>query len=261
MSEMKIGILYIAIGEYNMFWDKFYLSAEKYFFPNEEKHYYVFTDAKKIEYEELFNVHRIFQEDLGWPGNTLFRFHIFAKQLELYYDMDYLFFFNANLEFKKTVSREILSGNNLIVVQHFGYRLLSPKDYPYDRNPNSRAYIPFGKGNHYVCGGMNGAKTNIYISMILNLQKAIEDDYERGIVARWHDESHINKYILSHPYIMLHPGYVHPQGWYRLPYPCIVLLRDKVIYGGRIFLSKKGYSWKEICKYYLRYLYNMLRKH
>jgi hypothetical protein len=258
---MKIGILYIAIGDYVMFWDKFYSSAEKYFLPNEEKHYYVFTDAKNINYEKSSNVHRLYQKDLGWPGNTLFRYHIFAKHIYAYRDMDYLFFFNANLEFKEFVSRDILSEDKLIVVQHFGYRLLSPQEFPYDRNPESHAYIPFDRGKDYVCGGFNGGKTDVYISMILELQKAIEDDYVQGIVAKWHDESHINKYILSHPYIMLHPGYVHPQGWYRLPYPCIVLLRDKVIYGGRIFLSKKGCSWKEICKYYLRYLYNMLRKH
>lgn len=44
---MRIGILYICTGKYDIFWKDFYLSAERYFFQNEPwiREYYVFTDA------------------------------------------------------------------------------------------------------------------------------------------------------------------------------------------------------------------------
>ena len=75
---MKIGILYICTGKYTIFWKDFYLSCEKHFIPEEEKHYYVFTDSKEIDFEtENSNIHRIYQENLGWPGNTLRRYEMF----------------------------------------------------------------------------------------------------------------------------------------------------------------------------------------
>lgn len=35
--------------------------------------------------------------------------------------------------------------------------------------------------------------------MIRTLSKNIRDDYNRGIVAKAHDESHINAYMRTHP--------------------------------------------------------------
>ncbi len=94
---MKIGILYICTGKYSIFWKKFYSSMEKNFIVDAEKHYFVFTDSPDIEFEkENRRIHRIYQEDLGWPNNTLMRFHMFLKQEKELVNMDYLFFFNAN---------------------------------------------------------------------------------------------------------------------------------------------------------------------
>jgi hypothetical protein len=74
----KIGILYICTGKYNILWKDFYLSAEQYLLRNSEVHYFVFTDADDI-FDEDHNprIHKIYQKNLGWPDNTLKRFHIF----------------------------------------------------------------------------------------------------------------------------------------------------------------------------------------
>ncbi|MES2416414.1 MAG: glycosyl transferase, partial [Patescibacteria group bacterium] len=63
---MKIGILYICTGNYTIFWKEFYLSIEKNFINDIEKHYFVFTDNDQIDFEnENPNIHRIYQKDLG----------------------------------------------------------------------------------------------------------------------------------------------------------------------------------------------------
>lgn len=47
MTKMKkIAILYICTGKYDIFWEDFYKTSEKYFLNNSEKHYFVFTDAQ-----------------------------------------------------------------------------------------------------------------------------------------------------------------------------------------------------------------------
>jgi hypothetical protein len=74
----------------------FYSSAEKYLLPDLEKHYFVFTDGEIKTFDNPF-VHVLFQEKLGWPFDTLYRFHIFLKAEERLKEMDYLYFFNSNL--------------------------------------------------------------------------------------------------------------------------------------------------------------------
>ena len=85
---MRIGILYICTGKYDIFWKDFYLSAERHFLqdPSFTLEYYVFTDSSKL-YDEENNkhIHRIRQKNLGWPDNTLKRFHIFLRKLTTFF--------------------------------------------------------------------------------------------------------------------------------------------------------------------------------
>src|SRR6478672_8403971 len=99
---MKVGILYICTGKYDVFWNGFYESAEKFLMPDTEKHYFVFTDSEQIQSSE--RIHKIYQERLGWPKDTLMRFHLFLNIEDQLNEMDYLFFFNANYTFTKTIS-------------------------------------------------------------------------------------------------------------------------------------------------------------
>lgn len=120
---MKIGILYICTGKYVVFWKEFYNSFMKNFCNDCEKDFFVFTDSSKIEFEEKENVHKIFQENLGWPYNTLMRFSMFDSIKETLKKFDYLYFFNANMICnKKVYENEILpnldNGKKLIVVIH-----------------------------------------------------------------------------------------------------------------------------------------------
>ena len=47
---MRIGILYICTGKYDIFGKDFYLSAERYFMQDQSFiiEYYVFTDSPKL---------------------------------------------------------------------------------------------------------------------------------------------------------------------------------------------------------------------
>ena len=78
VKRMKIAILYICTGKYDIFWKEFFESYEELFLPNSEKEYFVFTDAEELYAEKnCERIHRIYQEQLGWPKDTLMRFHMF----------------------------------------------------------------------------------------------------------------------------------------------------------------------------------------
>lgn len=235
-QTMKVAILYICTGKYDIFWEEFYKSSEKYFLSKSDKEYFVFTDAESIYEENNSKIHKIYQENLNWPGNTLFRFKMFNKITDQLEKFDYIFFINANALFLKEVSEDILPREeSLIVVQHPGFYNKERYQFTYDNNPQSLAYIPEDKGQVYVCGGFNGGTKNAYISLIKDLQRNIDEDYKNGIVALWHDESHINKYILEHKYKLLGPEYMSPEEK-EMPFEKIVIVRDKNKYGGHDFL-------------------------
>jgi FkbM family methyltransferase len=233
---MRIAILYICTGRYTIFWDDFFISCEKYFLPGHEKRYFVFTDGC-IAHESHERVMRIEQPRLGWPHDTLKRFHMFSRVAGDLAAFDFVFFFNANCEFRQTVNDAVLptEEEGLVVVRHPGFFDKIPDDFTYDRNPASRAYIPFGRGRYYVCGGVNGGRSSAYCQLIHDLREAVDEDERNGVMAVWHDESHLNKYILTKNHTLLSPAYCHPENW-KIPFPEIIRVRDKFIRGGPEFL-------------------------
>ena len=105
----KVAALYICTGKYARLWPGFLESAEKYLLKNSEVHYFVFTDVTQLEGEDSNpRIHRIYQEPMPWPYTTLLRFEIFLKIEEQLKGFDYIYFFNANCEFKQPVTEEML---------------------------------------------------------------------------------------------------------------------------------------------------------
>lgn len=230
---MKIAILYICTGYYDIFWKEFYLSFEQYFIPQYEKHYFVFTDANSL-YDEGNNprIHKIYQEAYPWPYSTLMRYHIFMKHISLFENCDYIFFMNANVLCTQPISDKdflprTMQGESLTVVQHPYAINKPPRHYTYERNPSSSAFIPYSQGKYYICGGINGGTASAFCDLIRQIYLQTETDLKHGIIALWHDESHINKYILGRSDCrILSPSYCYPEGA-KLPYTPILVVREK----------------------------------
>lgn len=232
---MKIAILYVCTGRYAFFWKDFFKSAEKYFLSGHHKEYFVFTD-QTIEVMDNERVHIIPQQNLGWPDNTLLRYHMFQGICDLLVPFDYCCFFNSNAEFCSPVGAEFLpTDNKMLFVQHPGFYSSSADNFTYDRNPESSAYVPFGKGTVYVCGGVNCGNTSSYLHFINSIVEATDDNRKRGVIALWHDESHSNRYALDNPHAVLDPGYCYPEGW-ALPFSPKIRIRDKALHGGHDYL-------------------------
>lgn len=230
MDKTKsVAILYICTGQYDVFWKDFYDSYEEYFLINSHKEYFVFTDASNLYKKGEDNVHIIYQESLGWPNNTLMRYHMFNRILNQLEKFDYIFFMNANCKCTALITEEefLPEENQLLVVQHPGFYNKTNDQFTYDRNPESTAYIPMGEGKYYICGGVNGGESKVFIQLIKDIIQCVDIDHEHDVIALWHDESHINKYIQSHTnYRILTPAYCYPEGW-KLPFECKILIRDK----------------------------------
>ncbi len=228
---MRIAILYICTGKYNVFWDGFYKSSEKYFLSGQAaKEYFVFTDNMDLCKDS--HVHLHYRECQGFPFDSLFRFDLFLSIEDEIKDFDYIYFFNANMQFVKPVGKEFLpteSEGNLAAVLH---PLILKRPfffYSYERNKKSLAYIPLMKHHkyRYYMGSLNGGRAKEYLELVRTCAKNTRIDYEKGIIAMVHDESHLNRYLFDHKCKALAPSYAYPEGK-SMGYEPIILIRDKV---------------------------------
>ena len=231
---MRVAILYICTGKYSIFWKEFYESFEKNFLRSCKKTYFVFCDHSHLPYMENDNVCYIEQKDLGWPNNTLHRFSLFIREEDRWKDYDYVLFVNANFLCVDNVLEEeflpLEDNLNLFVAEHAGHHGKAPIDLPYERNENSLAYVKEHEGEYYVMGGLNGGRTREYMSMVHELKNRVDKDAEEGIIAKCHDESHLNRYIIGRSDVkILPPCYGYPEGW-NLPYNPKMFIRDKSKY-------------------------------
>lgn len=226
---MKIAILYICTGKYNQFFNDFYESAEKYFLVGKaEKEYYVFTDD--MELSDAANVHLNYKKYEGFPVDSLFRFDMFLRVREEISKCDYAYFFNANMLFVAPVGEEFLpSKAEMTAVIHPGkYKTWFHSSlYPYERNKRSMAYIaPFEGTYQYYMGSLNGGSSKAFLAFAEECSKRTHADYDKGIIAIFHDESHLNKYMRDVMGEGLSTEYAVPEGW-KMPFEPKIILRDK----------------------------------
>ncbi len=215
----KVAILYIALGRYIIFWRDFYESCERYLGPC-EKHYFVWTDNDQFDYCDNPNVTVIPAQRRGWPYDTLLRFHMFLEREKELKKFDYIYFFNANMQFIAPVDLAEITPrewhDGLVAGSHPG-RWGDTRDgeidsYPYERRPESTAYIPFGMGRHYVCGAFNGGTADAYLKMCRTLATNVQTDLDHNIVACVDDESHLNAYMMGKKYLLCGRAYGFPEG-------------------------------------------------
>lgn len=205
-NKKKIGLLIIATNKYVEFLNKLLISANKNFCLDHDVTYFIFTN-KKVE----INVHRnceIIQiEHREWPWMTLGRYKIFNNFKNVLSKMDYLFYTDVDMEFVGDVGSEILGDR--VATQHPGY--LGRRGTP-ETNPESLACIYDHESITYFAGGFNGGTALEYLKMCDKLSDNIDIDYSKGIIALWHDESHMNRYFLDNkPTVILNPSYCYPE--------------------------------------------------
>lgn len=217
---MTIGLLLIATGKYDIFLQPLLESVDKYFFPNDDVQVYLFTDKKiKSETITIFPV-----KHLPFPYPTMYRYRFFTTYAGAI-KTDYLFYMDVDMMIVDYVGKEILG--DLVAVRHPGYYRGGWGDY--GTTKQSLAYVPVPQRKGYYAGGFQGGRRDNYLSAALEMAQNIDIDKSAGVVAMWHDESHWNKYLTTHPFKELTPSYCFPEAvWAKdIPFRPVIKALDK----------------------------------
>jgi hypothetical protein len=236
---MKIGILSIATNVYVDYWKALALSIDSNVASQETIVMHVFTDQTETVNQfasELTRVevmaHQI--DALGWPDATLKRFEIFFSHMHLI-EESILVYLDADMLVTKDFTDDVfdsLTTNSIALVAHPGYwrnskfsnlsfsvgewkttlrsirnLVLNRHQGTWEDNKLSQAFVPRSKRKHYVCGGTWMGRRKELFEMIQILKNTVEQDLSNGIVAKWHDESHLNFWASISEFKLLDPSF------------------------------------------------------
>jgi histo-blood group ABO system transferase len=218
---MKIGLLIIATNKYTQFLQPLIESADEFFLKGKDVTYFVFTN-EEIDIDSERNVVKINVDHKEWPWMTLGRYKIFANNKDELSKMDYLYYSDADMRFVGDVGDEILSDR--VATQHPGY--YGTRGTP-ETNPNSLACVNLNEEMQYFAGGFNGGSSIEYLKMCKTISENIDTDYSKGIIAIWHDESHMNRYFIDNkPTKILNPSYCYGESM-NIPFEKKLIALDK----------------------------------
>ena len=210
ISPKNIGLCIVATQQYITFLKPLIESARKNFLNNHSLKFFVFSD-QNIENEEDIKVIKF--PNHPWPHPTLKRFEAFYDNSHEFDKCDYIFSIDVDMIIEDKIKDNILG--DLVGVKHPGYYDIKNKEaFTTETNKKSTAYIEDKNAmKGYFAGGFYGGSKKHFIKLVKTCSKNITQDLENGITAIWHDESHLNKYFLSHPpKKVLSPAYCTPEG-------------------------------------------------
>lgn len=189
---------------------------------------YIFTD----HVQALQSAGKCFYtEPLGYPKQTLYRYHTMLSKEHILRAYDQLFYLDADMLLVNEMKLEDIAFEGLTATLHPGFFRRNQKGTPETRT-QSTAFC--NRNTNYYCGGFQGGNTEAYLSAAKILAKHIDEDEKNGITATWHDESHWNRFLAGSPAVKtLSPSYCYPEnydggyGWAANELTPILVARDK----------------------------------
>lgn len=221
----KIGIILIATGgdQYTRFLSPLRQSIIDYM-PDSDT--ILFTDDCQFKY--LF-AKTVYQTNLGWPRATLMRYHSMVKQEELLKQYSHVFYMDVDMLVASKIEHNEICGDGITATLHPGYV------ETYERNPRSTAFVEDSEHNYYQ-GCFVGGETNAFLKMAKTIAANVDKDDGEGVMAIYHDESHLNRYLIDNPPVkILSPAYCfpgpahvrYPERWIQKPY-CLATYVPKI---------------------------------
>ncbi|XP_062845215.1 globoside alpha-1,3-N-acetylgalactosaminyltransferase 1-like [Trichomycterus rosablanca] len=213
-QNITVATTVFALGKYVDFLKDFLETAEKNFFLHYNVHYYVFTDrpddvpAVTLSPGRKLTVLKTASSD-RWQEITLRRMEMIEKLIEehLIHKAEYIFSLDVDCKFYGPWGAESLG--DIVATLHPGYYGESRNKFPYERRPESQAYIRQEEGDYYYGGAVIGGRVDRVLKLTKTCRKQLDVDRENKIEAVWQEESHLNKYFLyNKPSKVLSPEYL-----------------------------------------------------
>lgn len=207
----KLAVAFIGTAKYFSFFPNFYARCMEFLACDCEKIFLIFTDMQAYQYPGNCILFPTAHEP--WPYITLKRFEFFLRAQKQILSSDFFLFLDADMLVNTRLTSNDLFCPSLPFtgVQHPAFYT---KAGTFETNPRSTAYVPEDADRSiYWQGCLWGGQSQYIVPMLECLSSRINDDLSAGIVATWHDESHLNRFFIDNKALVktLDPGFAFPE--------------------------------------------------
>jgi hypothetical protein len=203
---------------------------------------YLFTDEPQealsfAQSLERFEVVAISIPSYGWPEATLLRYSIMTQLRGLCSPEEVLVYIDSDMEAVSDIGCELFvdsSNQGISLVQHPGYfrpssfrlatlylshpllfltdlvlRTANGAIGTWEKNRRSKAFVQRKARKNYFCGGIWWGLAEQILALCDELAERVDQDTKDGIMASWHDESHLNWWASKSPHLVQPPNYCY----------------------------------------------------
>ncbi len=245
-SFMRVAIVNVATGPYTALWLNLLPQIERFAFPDDDVTVHLLTDDPSVAARATCERVKIQAHEVPpyrWPDATLRRYEMMAEAPELI-GTDLIMYLDVDMQIVRTIGRDLKPQawhSGLAFAAHPGYfrpsglggaatRLMHARSLASDirsrllvgappgaweTRPESQAFVPSAERRTYVHGAVWMGLTDPLLTMCQILAARTNLDREAGIMATWHDESHLNWYYANHSISLLPQGYSCVDGWWQ----------------------------------------------
>jgi hypothetical protein len=222
-NTMGLTILVIATRRYTNYAKKLIESIEENIRIDNGCQVLIFTD-KPDQFPNLEatknSIDVIEIPSLGWPFATLLRYSIFRKHFSKIYG-EIVLYLDADTEVVASLQLDdfesALGDCDVALVLHPGFfglknyynKLFALRIGPWETSKSSSAFVRRSLRKRYVCGGVWFGRRSAIKSMVHLLAEQVDSDNNQGIIAKWHDESHLNNWFSRNPCSVLDPSWAY----------------------------------------------------
>jgi hypothetical protein len=245
----RLTIFSVATDRYLEFWFELLRTAEQFLDIDLNVQWILFTNRENDipqTISERFGANLLIVrfESSPWPMPTLLRYELLAKvsdkvegEIVMHLDADMIF--AGSLTWNNLI--QSIGNNKIALVQHPGYfrpnklenvkfyfkhpryilsdlksRLINGGIGSWEKNSRSLAFVSRRDRKVYVCGATWFGKKNSIIDLCSSLSLRIQEDLSNNILAKFHDESHLNWFAANNTFALLGPEFCYDENYPQL---------------------------------------------
>jgi hypothetical protein len=235
-----LSIVSVATNHYLRYWKSQAKSLDEKFRFGSKFNIFLFTDQPEDASKFASQLTRAEVSVLpipsyGWPDATLLRYRLISTLKGVVDNDDIIMYLDSDMRAVAEICfPDFCKGydNQVTLVQHPGYfrppgfacipfYLANPKTAvsdiisvllsggigAWEARSSSNAFVRRRSRRAYYCGGIWWGPAQNIIALSEQLAERIEDDLSRGLVAVWHDESHLNWWATQNSHNTGSPAY------------------------------------------------------
>jgi len=215
---MQVTIAFIGTEKYWSFFQNFYYGCYANLLLECDKKFLVFTNALVDKGQSDVSFYHIPHEP--WPLITLKRFETLLKAEKEIIGSDYFLFLDADMLVVSRVKfSDLFNELPFTGVAHPAFYRSCKGTF--ESNPKSMAFVSEDSDRSiYWQGCLWGGRSAYIVGMLRTLSSRVNKDLANGIVAKWHDESHLNRFFIDSKSLVntLDPSFAYPEIYLEAPF-------------------------------------------